>query len=93
MISNLGEIISKFAQNEADTIIMHEDVNAWNAPSECHKDVARSHHQSYLKLCKDLEITLDEAIEEGEFRTSPNAIHRAYDKCIAIILKRDNPFN
>lgn len=40
-IRNLGRVATILARAEALEIDLHADVQAWNAPPECHIDVAR----------------------------------------------------
>lgn len=41
MITNLGKAITILARAEAFEVALHCDVDAWNAPSECHSLVAK----------------------------------------------------
>lgn len=37
----MGRALTIIARAEASEIVMHEDVSAYHAPSECHRDVSR----------------------------------------------------
>jgi hypothetical protein len=41
MIQNLGKVLGIVARHKAIEIFMHNDVDAWGAPSEYHDDVSR----------------------------------------------------
>jgi hypothetical protein len=41
MIHQLGKALSIILVHEAGEIAMHEDVDAFHAPSECHRDVSK----------------------------------------------------
>jgi len=51
--SELSDAVSEYVQIHGDNLIMHEDVSAWGAPSECHADVNKSFekqlHEFYEK--------------------------------------------
>lgn len=40
-MANLGKAIGILIRAEMREIEMHEDVDAWHAPGECHRDVSR----------------------------------------------------
>jgi len=40
-IPNVSAALTVLARAEANEQLMHDDVRAWGAPSECHADVAR----------------------------------------------------
>ena len=86
----LGHIIGRFAKAEADGMIMHDDVRAWGAPSECHNDVAKSADDAWDNIEKELGITFEEARKLAEKRITN--FHRSYDEAVGRIYHRDNPF-
>ena len=45
VVRRLGKALGIIARREANEIIMHEDVDAWYAPSECHQLVGRGENQ------------------------------------------------
>jgi len=84
-----GKILSVFAKAEADTYIMHCDVKAWNAPSECHNDV----DEEAVKYWKQLEQCY------GEWDSIINILEKQginarkyYNYCVERIDYRENPF-
>ena len=85
----LGMLIGFFAKSEADQIIMHDDVSAWHAPSECHDDVSKGHEIEW----KGMEDTF------GTFESLMKRIDdlgmnskRIYENAVGRIYKRDCPF-
>lgn len=55
MIRNLGRALTILVQQEVAEIELHDDVDAWHAPSECHRDVARYEAQRAREARKHAE--------------------------------------
>lgn len=55
MIRNLGRVLSVLVMQEAGEHFAHADVDAWHAPSECHRDVARGAEKRARKARKQAE--------------------------------------
>jgi len=91
MLTNLGKIIGLFAAHEAHSIIAHSEIDVFYAPSECHNSVAEHNSRQLALLEKQLGVSYDEAIAEGERRTDPNTMKRYYDHCVSKIIYRDHP--
>jgi len=87
----IGRAISVFAKLESDEIIMHDDVSAWGAPSECHADVSRGYEKRYL------EAELEAGFTEKELKKICEDRGLNYQRCfegaLGRIHTRDNPFN
>lgn len=54
-IQQLGKALSILAQHEVDELIQHDDVDAWGAPSECHRDVSRGEGRRWRRARKHAE--------------------------------------
>lgn len=80
-ISNLGAVLSVLAMAEVNEEIMHADVSAWGAPSECHADVSRGEDvrmaeavaQAEAMAGAPLETILADARERGGVRALTQA--------------------
>jgi hypothetical protein len=55
LITNLGGVLTVLLRAELSEIIMHEDVVAWGAPSECHADVSRGEERRMREACEKAE--------------------------------------
>ncbi len=81
---DLGHLIGKFAKAEADEMLMHDDVNAFGAPSECHDDVSKS----FAKESKGLENcygSFDDLMDLVDARGLNST--KCFEKCV------DNIYN
>lgn len=47
MSQHLGKALTILAGQLVDEEIMHADVDAWGAPSECHRDVSRGERRRH----------------------------------------------
>lgn len=54
-IRNLGKALTILARAQATEIAYHADVDAWDAPSECHTDVARGEPRRQRRARKHAE--------------------------------------
>ncbi len=92
-MSNLGELISRFARIDADAVLMHEDVHAWGAPSECHDDVSRSTDRAWEELEKEVGMDFASLIRKAEKTTGGGFYVRHYSECVSRIVHRDSMFS
>ncbi len=87
----LGKAIGIIARACANESIMHEDISAWGAPSECHADVEKGeairlrHAHRLAKSVSGLSRrAFNKELTKVPSRVFENAAHRIY--------LRDNPF-
>jgi hypothetical protein len=88
---NLGRALSVIARQQVGEIIMHEDVRAWGAPSECHRDVERgeiSRARQARRLAKSVS-GMSRASFNRELRSIPA---RALTECVSRLYERMSPF-
>ena len=79
---DLNIALSKFAKWEADSIMQHNDIDLWYAPSECHEIVHRSNIRKLTELEKELGISYDEAKKMLTERLGENVAYRTFHKLV-----------
>lgn len=93
-ILNMDEILGELVMLDVNEAISHDDVSAWLAPSECHRDVTRFNDKLRKEKIIEIEGTvnapLDMILKEAEkrgwnYRLECQAFGRLYQKY--------NPFN
>lgn len=94
MIRNLGKALSIVAKAEVDEMIMHADVDAWYAPSECHGLVSKGEAKRMRRARKHAEAVAKAPYRVilAEAKKRVPKWGRYYDECIGRINARDNPF-
>lgn len=72
-LDDLGRILGRWFQIAVDETEAHDDVAAWNAPGECHADVAMGYDRKRKEFAEDLMggygITLSDLLDIAEQRT------------------------
>lgn len=82
------------ADLEASEIICHDDVDAWHAPSECHRDVGRGCDRARAKLELEMEAITGMNYEQLVAAVQAEGVdfHKSLGKTVGRIYLRDNPF-
>lgn len=91
-ITNLGAALSKLAIHEATETVMHADVSAFGAPSECHdlvakgeaarRRIARRHAEAIA--CAPMRVIVREAIKRlGSQAAYVRACNKAEQRAFA----------
>lgn len=94
MITNLGKVITILAMHDVHEISIHEDVDAWHAPSECHRDVSRGEADRWRAIRKHAEavarrplrVILREAKRRGGVCLNTN--ERSYARLFSNLYRR-----
>lgn len=72
MIRNLGQVLSVLVAQEAAGVALHEDVDAFGAPSECHglveKQLARRRAEAFKKMEQLAGVPFRQIRQEAEDR-------------------------
>lgn len=95
MIRNLSKALTIVARAEADEIIMHDDVDAWGAPGECHALVMRGEHVRLRRARRHAEAVAQRpwrVIRREAAKRGCAIGSRAWDALVARIYARNCPF-
>lgn len=80
MINNLGRALSIIVQHKRNEDAMHEDVNQFHAPSECHELVSRGEAKRFRLVRRRVKALTgsryDLVLREARRRTSNHAVYR-----------------
>lgn len=87
-INDLGAKLSRFADLEAENILMHENVSAWGAPGECHQDVHKGFEIKWMKLEQEIG-PFAFLIKEAGKRVKGNCL-KGYENAVSMIVHRNS---
>jgi hypothetical protein len=86
-INDLGIKLSRFANLEANNILMHEDISAWGAPGECHQDVHKGFEVNWMKLEQEVG-SFSFLMKEAGKRVHGNCM-KGYEHAVSKIVQRN----
>lgn len=87
----LGKAIGIVAMATVREIIMHEDVSAWGAPSECHRDVRRGEVDRERTARRHAKAV--SGLTRGQFRRALRAFGaRRMERVVGRLNEKHNPF-
>lgn len=95
MSKSMGRALSVMARQEVREIIMHEDVSAWGAPSECHSSVSRGEEirrRQARRLAKSIS-GLSRAAFNRELCRSGGYGGRAWARVVSSLYSTMSPFS
>ena len=95
MLDQLGAALSVIAAALAFESVMHADVSAWSAPSECHASVSRGEERRMEEASKQAHriagAPVARIFAEAERRIGKAALQRAMDRAEAQCFERMSP--
>jgi hypothetical protein len=97
MIRNLGQVLTILTKAQVNEGIMHMDVDAWGAPSECHSAVSKGEAKRLRIARKHAEALAGAPLRVIEREARKRGGHRAmlgfpYGRLYAILDSKMNPF-
>jgi hypothetical protein len=95
MIHNLSKVVTILAHFEAQEVILHEEIDAYNAPSECHDLVEKSCRKKFRTVRRQVEAIARRPwriIQKELEKRGAGPSSRAYFKLVYLIVAKTSPF-
>lgn len=93
-MKSMGRALTIMARQDVREIVMHEDVSAWGAPSECHQSVSRGEflrRREARRLAKSVS-GLSRAAFNRELARGGGLGGRVWSSLVSRLYERMSPF-
>ena len=83
----LTNAVVELAKIKANEIALHEDVDVWDAPSECHDLVNKAFNEKMKRFETEIGITEDSIMKLFAHRTSERFAYFGFDSLIGRFIR------